>query len=135
MLPTRIDSGGLPTQRSVDARGAIGILRAAARAAERESLDKIPRDVISEAVPETKSEIRQKSLDKLNSDQQTIYEIITDTGEIGSGELHNQYKDRAEDPKTRRMMRNYLSKMEHYNLVSANGATRGRTYALVRSDS
>ena len=118
-----------------DARAAIGILRAAARAAEREGLDEIPRDVISEAVPEAKSEIRQKSLDKLTSDQQTLYEIIQDTGEIGAGKLYDQYQDRAEDPKTRRMMRNYLSKMEHYNLVSANGATRGRTYALVRSDS
>jgi len=49
-----------------DARIAIGILRTAARYADRDAEGKITREVITEAIPEAKSEIHQKSLDKLN---------------------------------------------------------------------
>jgi Cdc6-like AAA superfamily ATPase len=49
-----------------DARTAIGILRTAARYADRDGADGISVGVISEAIPEAKSEIHQKSLDKLS---------------------------------------------------------------------
>lgn len=114
-----------------DARTAIGILRTAARYADRDAVGKITREVITEAIPEAKSEIHRKSLDKLNPHQQTLYEIITDAAEIGPSELYEEYTERVADPKTKRMVRNYLSKMEHYNLVVAEGKTRGRTYRSV----
>jgi Cdc6-like AAA superfamily ATPase len=115
-----------------DARAAIGILRNAARTATRDGLDEIPTDVIEEAVPEAKSEIQRKNVEKLNEDQKVLYEIITEEGEVSPVKLYSLYTDRAEDPKTKRMMRNYLQKMEHYNLIEAKGATRGRTYRPVQ---
>jgi len=117
-----------------DAREAIGILRNAARSAARDGLDEIPIDVIEEVVPETKSEIQQKNIEKLNEDQKVLYKIITETGEVRPATLYSQYTNRVEDPRTKRMMRNYLQKMEHYNLIESRGATRGRTYRPVQEN-
>jgi orc1/cdc6 family replication initiation protein len=114
-----------------DARAAIGILRAAARQAQQDGLDTITMDVVEDAIPEAKTEMRQADLDRLNPDQRALYDIINDAGEIGPGDLYEQYQNQVEDPKSKRMVRNYLSKMQHYNLVEAEGATRGRTYQLV----
>jgi Cdc6-like AAA superfamily ATPase len=114
-----------------DARGAIGILRNAARTAARDRLDEIPVDVIEEAVPEAKSKIKRKNVEKLNQDQQVLYDIISETDEITLGDLYDQYQNRVKDPKTRRMVRNYLSELEHYNLISGKGATKGRKYRAI----
>jgi Cdc6-like AAA superfamily ATPase len=114
-----------------DARTAIGILRNAARTAHRDRYTEISEAVIEAAIPEAKSEIQNKSLSKLTDHQHTLYEIIEDAGEIDPGALYDRYTDRVSDPKTKRTMRNHLQKMEHYNLISAEGATRGRTYQLV----
>ncbi len=111
-----------------DARTAIGILRTAARYADRDGADRISTDLISEAIPEAKSEIQRKSLDKLTEHQRCLYDIIAEAGEITPSELYERYTDCVAHPKTKRMMRNYLSKMEHYNLIVGNGKTRGRTY-------
>jgi orc1/cdc6 family replication initiation protein len=111
-----------------DARTAIGILRTAARYADRDGAGRISVDLISEAVPEAKSGIHQKSLDKLNPHQRCLYEIIVEAGEITPSELYERYTEQVSDPKTKRMMRNYLSKMGHYNLIIGDGKTRGRTY-------
>ncbi len=111
-----------------DARVAIGTLRAAAREARQCGDDRITDAIVSEAAPEAKSEIRRKNVEKLNRDQQVLYEIISDRGEVRPGDLYEAYCDRAEEPKTRRMVRNYLQKMCHYNLVSATGENRGRWY-------
>jgi len=111
-----------------DARAAIGILRNAARTANRDGLAEIPTEVIEKVVPETKSEIQQKNVEKLNEDQKVLYDIITTAGEISPSELYSQYTNRVSTPKTKRMMRNYLAKLEHYNLIKSHGATRGRVY-------
>jgi orc1/cdc6 family replication initiation protein len=111
-----------------DARIAIGILRNAARHAHEHNLDEIPTDVIQNAVPETKSEIQQKTIDRLTEHQHVLYDIITEHGTIEPQSLYNQYQDRVDDPKTRRTVRNHLSKLEHYNLITAEGNTKARTY-------
>lgn len=113
-----------------DARVAIGILRNAARQAQRDGLDAIPMDVIEEAIPEAKTEMRQADLDRLNPDQRVLYDIIRDAGEIGPGELYEAYEKQVEDAKSKRMVRNYLNKLQHYNLVDAEGQTRGRLYRV-----
>ena len=46
--------------------------------------------------------------------------------------MYREYRERADDPKTNRMVRTYLQKMEHYNLIVAKGENRGREYHLVR---
>jgi orc1/cdc6 family replication initiation protein len=113
-----------------DARVAIGVLRAAARRANQESADLILDGFIADAIPEAKAEITQKNIEKLTDDQQILYEIIVEAGDIAPGDLYQRYKACADDPKTKRMVRNYLTKLVHYNLVEAHGKDRGRTYQV-----
>jgi orc1/cdc6 family replication initiation protein len=111
-----------------DARVAIGILRAAASRAQQQERSEITDDLIQDAVSEAKTEIQQKTLEKLTEHQSLLYEIIRDDGELSPGELYDQYEQRATDPRSQRMVRNYLTKLVHYNLIEANGKNRGRTY-------
>lgn len=116
-----------------DARTSIGILRTAARKARKDGLDNISVDLIEAAVPEARSEIRQKSLDKLTDHQRALFEIIDDEDEIRPSPLYEQYQDRVADPKTKRTMRNYLQKMEQYNLIVTRGNTKARSYRPVNA--
>ncbi len=112
-----------------DARVAIGIFRNAARVAQQNNNDRITTEIIDRVVPETKSEIRQKTTDKLTEHQEVLYELITEAGDIGAGDLYDAYCDKVVDPKTRRTMRNHLSKLEQYNLIAATGKTKARSYS------
>ena len=114
-----------------DARAAIGIFRHAAKVAQREGHDRITASVIDSVVSEAKSEIRQKTTEKLTEHQQALYDIITNTGEITPGNLYDRYCAAVSDPKTKRTVRNHLSKLREYNLITANGANRGRSYQPV----
>jgi orc1/cdc6 family replication initiation protein len=113
-----------------DARVAIGILRNAVRTARQNGEGTITTEAIQQAVPEAKSEIRQKTSDKLTGQQRALYEIIKESDGIGGGRLYEQYCDRVANPKTRRTMRNHLSKLEQYNLIVAEGNTKARSYRL-----
>ena len=115
-----------------DARVAISILRSAAKYAQREGHEELTEDLITSAVPEARDEIRQKNIEKLNDHQRALYEIIEEQGEIDPTGLYERYEARVDDPMTKRTLRNYLSKMEHYNLVEAIGENRSRTYRLKR---
>lgn len=84
--------------------------------------------MIRDAVPEAKVEINQRSLDKLTDHQRVLYETIRDRGGIAPSALYETYRERVDDPKTHGMVRNYLAKLEHYNLVIAKGNTKKRTY-------
>jgi len=95
-----------------DARVAIGIFRNAARVARQSGDDQITVEVIDRVVSETKSEIRQKTTDKLTAHQQILYDTIKEAVEIGAGDLYDAYCETVDDPKTRRTMRNHLSKLE-----------------------
>lgn len=111
-----------------DARTAIGILQKAAQTAAQDGYSEIRQDVIRDVVPEAKAEIDQRSLDKLTDHQRILYETIRDRGEITPSELYEKYNEQVAEPKTQRMVRNYLAKLEHYNLIIANGHTKQRTY-------
>ena len=113
-----------------DARVSIGILRAAAREAQSRSRDHISMEVVEEAVPEGKSELKRKDLEKLTPHQRAVYEIIAEHEEVSPGTLYDEYRDRVDDPKTKRTVRSYCSKLEQYNLVRAEGENRGRRYRL-----
>jgi Cdc6-like AAA superfamily ATPase len=114
-----------------DARVAIGILRNATQLAVRNNLDEITTDVIRKAVPEARTEIQQQTTDKLTTHQEILYEIITNHKEIGGGELYEKYCQQVAEPKTRRTMRNYVTKLEQYDLVIAKGNTKARLYRPV----
>lgn len=113
-----------------DARTAIGILRNAARIATQDGREEIWSADVEEAIPEAKAEIKQKDIEKLTPDQRVLYEIVSESKEISPGELYKEYRARIDDPKTNRMVRNYLEKMKHYNLIRAEGENRGRTYRI-----
>jgi orc1/cdc6 family replication initiation protein len=113
-----------------DARIGIGILRNAARLAEDQDADRITGDIITEAIPDARQETRQKNVDKLNEHQQALYDIIEDAGTIQPRELYDRYEDAADDPRSERMLRKYLNKMEHYNLVESSGEGRWREYSI-----
>jgi orc1/cdc6 family replication initiation protein len=118
----------IATNAAGDARVAIGILRNAARHAHEHGLDRIPDDAITEVVPETKSEIQQKTIDRLTEHQRVLYEIITENSTVEPQRLYSAYERRVPDPKTKRTVRNHLSKLEHYNLIEAEGNTKSRIY-------
>lgn len=83
-----------------------------------------------EAVPEARDEIRQKSIEKLTNHQKTLYEVISGSEEVSPADLYERYRERVDDPKSDRMVRNYLQKMEHYNLIERRGENRGRVYCI-----
>jgi orc1/cdc6 family replication initiation protein len=114
-----------------DARVAIGILRNAAQRAERDGTDQITSAAITDSIPEARSEVQQRTVETLTPHQQQLYEIITNHGSITPGDLYEMYREQVDDPKTKRTMRNYLTKMCQYNLIVAEGQNRGRTYRPV----
>lgn len=120
---------GIADAAGGDARVAIGILRTAARHADEEGADGITTDHIADAIPEAKAEVTQKNLEMLTTDQYAVYTTITEHGEITPGKLYDAYCERVYEPKTKRMVRNYLQKLRHYNLITATGDDRGRTYS------
>lgn len=130
---TRAQLELIADQAAGDARIAIGILRTATRKAARDNADCLTTDLIEAAVPETRAELRQKTIDQLSHDQQVLYEIIEEHTEITPGTLYEAYEQRCDDPKSRRSVRNYLGKMEHYHLIDADGEKRARVYRLSES--
>jgi len=116
-----------------DARAAISILRTAARKAQYEQADEITSDIVADSIPDAKQEIHQKNLDRLTPDQRSVYEIIEkEDGEISPSALYQQYSATVDNPKTDRTVRNYLSKMEQYNLIIAEGTSHDRIYKIAK---
>ncbi len=111
-----------------NARDAIGILRSAARHAERSEADAITDELVERAIPEARAQIRQKNVERLTSHQRVLYSLICDAGEIAPGTLYDRYERAVDEPRTERTCRNYLSKLRRYNLVAASGEGRSRVY-------
>jgi len=118
---------------SGDARVAITTLRIAARHAEQERVERITANIIEDAVPEARQELQQKNIEALTPHQRTVYDVIEDHGEITPGDLYQEYRERVNDPKADRTIRNYLNKLEQYNLITAEGSTQDRIYRCLES--
>jgi len=114
-----------------DARVAISSLRVAAQKAEAEGFERLTDEVIAEATPEAKAEIRRRNLQKLSDDQRILYEIVQEYDEIRPDALYETYRERVDDPRTPRTLRSYLRKMRRYNLVEAYGKGKSRRYRVV----
>lgn len=114
-----------------DARVAIRVLRTAARDAEAAGAESITDAHVTEAIPEARESIKQRTVDALTPHQRELYEIVADASEISPGDLYERYAAAVDEPKSRRTVRKYLSKMDQYNLVAAHGEKRGRTYELI----
>ena len=113
-----------------DARVAIGILRSAARQAEETDGEEIDSDTLHDAIPEGKREVQQKNAKQLTPHQRVLYDIVDEHDAISPGELYDNYRERVDDPRSDRTVRNHLSKLAHYNLIVKSGDGRGRTYRL-----
>jgi len=111
-----------------DARTAIGILRQAAHTVHTNAYDTLTDNIAEEVAPEARTEIRRNAVERLTHHQEVIFTIIDEAGEITPGDLYEAYRDHVEDPKTKRTVRNYLAKLEQYNLIVADGQTKGRRY-------
>jgi len=61
-----------------------------------------------------------------------VYEVLNKHGEPTPGRLYELHTEQVEDLKFKRTVRKYCSKLEHYNLVVAEGERRGRTYRPAR---
>ena len=116
-----------------DARLAIGILRTAASTAQRENHDQITNGILKDAAEDARAQIKQKSLDSLTPHQRVVYDIVRDHGPLGPSEIYERYTEEVDDPRTKRTVRTYLSKMAQYNLLEAEGTSRDREYSLVNS--
>ncbi|ELY42849.1 Cdc6/Cdc18 family protein [Natronorubrum tibetense] len=119
---------------SGDARVGIGILRSAARRASQQGQECVTDDVLEAAIPDARTAIRRKTVEGLIEHQRVLYDIVADVGEIEPGDLYDEYERRVTDPKTNRTLRNYLTKMVHYDLIEAVGERRGRTYRIIDDD-
>ncbi|MFC4552017.1 MULTISPECIES: Cdc6/Cdc18 family protein [Halorussus] len=114
-----------------DARVALSILRTAARQAHRNYESRITDEIVESAMPRARAERHRKDVDTLTPHQRTLYEIVEERGEISPSELYEEYRSRTDDPKTDRTVRNYLSKMDQYDVIRAEGTSRNRTYHSV----
>jgi orc1/cdc6 family replication initiation protein len=118
-----------------DARVAIGILRAAAREAEQRDVPRITDDILDVAIPQAEADITRSTVEKLNEHQRILYNILAEEEELRPPALYEAYRDRINEPRTNRTVRNYLQKMAHYNLIRAEGDGRARTYLIDGSPS
>jgi orc1/cdc6 family replication initiation protein len=114
-----------------DARLAIGILRTAASRADRKNNDEISDSLLTAAASDARTELRQKSLESLTPHQRVVYDIIDNHEPAGPSEIYDHYVEQVDDPRTKRTVRNYLSKMSQYNLLTADGTSRDRQYRVV----
>ncbi len=87
--------------------------------------------MIHEAIPEGRSEVKQKNVEQLTPHQRALYEIVREHDALAPNELYEHYRERVEEPQSDRTVRNYLTKLAHYNLVAKEGNGRGRTYRLL----
>lgn len=113
-----------------DARIAINALRLAAEEAEEHDKEEITSEIVQNALPEAEKQNKSKSIEKLNSHQETLYNIIDEEGTISPGDLYDRYREEVDEPKVERTLRKYLNKMTHYNIVDSQGEGRWRKYTL-----
>ena len=113
-----------------DARVGISILRNAARKADRADRETITDELVDGAIPAGRSDVHRKNLDTLTPHQRTLYEVVDEAEVIEPGPLYERYRERVDDPKTDRTVRNYLSKMVQYDLLVAEGTSRDRVYRV-----
>lgn len=114
-----------------DARVAITTLRIAARRAEQSSVNRIDAGLVDDALPEARREVKETSVEQLTPHQQAVFEVVAEAGRITPGDLYEEYRGRVEEPKSDRTVRNYLHKLERYDLVATEGSTRDRVYRCI----
>lgn len=145
ILSARIEHGirdGIVRDRAIeqlaeaaggDARLGIAALRAAADTAVEAARDVIGGDHVAPAVTNARRRLHRQRRDRLSAHQDTLLQLIgAADGPIAPGTLYEQYAAAVAEPKSKRTMRTYVSKMAHYGLVTVDGTSRDRRYAVDR---
>ena len=122
--------GKIAARAGGDARVALNSLRFAAREAENQGLENITDEIVEEAVSDAYEEEQLESLESLNNHQKTAYKILQENGEMGIGQLYDNYQEKIEEPKSRRQLLRYLKKMASYNLLESEGEKSSTTYKI-----
>lgn len=73
----------------------------------------------------------RKSLESVTPHQRVVYDIVREHGPVGPSEIHERYSEAVDNPRTKRTVRAYLSKMAQYNLREADGSSRDREYTAI----
>jgi Cdc6-like AAA superfamily ATPase len=111
-----------------DARVAIRTLREA----DQRAKGKPSMGDVQAALPDARARLRQKSRDRLDDHQVAVLEIVEEASEpISTTTVAERYQDRVDDPRTKRTVRTYLSKLEQYNHVDELGTTGKSTWQPV----
>lgn len=114
-----------------DARCAIEVLKAAVQTAREAGHSQVTSADVMEAEAIARATLRQKTVSKLTRHQRVLYEILQEVAApVAMGSIMDAYRRRVDDPKSRQTCRRYLQKLASYNLVTIEGATSGRTYAV-----
>jgi Cdc6-like AAA superfamily ATPase len=114
-----------------DARCAIEVLKAAVQTAREAGHSQVTSADVMEAEAIARATLRQKTVSKLTRHQRVLYEILQEVATpVAMGSIMDAYRRRVDDPKSRQTCRRYLQKLASYNLVTIEGATSGRTYAV-----
>lgn len=88
-----------------DARKAIALLQAGARAVERGDAAKLTGDVIESQTDAAVETLTESALAKLNSHTTTVYEVLVDADSgLRSGEIYDRYCGRVDDAVSWRTM-------------------------------
>jgi len=101
------------------------------RAGRVDGVNRISEATIAEAVHEARAEIRQRTVSNLTRQQRVLFEVIEEHGEVSASDLHAAYEERVAEPRSERQRRNYLTKLERYNLIEREGERWWTTYRVV----
>jgi Cdc6-like AAA superfamily ATPase len=129
-IVTRRQLEAIASAADGDARRAICHLRSAAELAALDSdAREIEDDHLAEALPRMEDELRQKTISNLNRHHRAIYEVLVGAdGPLAPKTIHERYGDRVDDPRSKRTVRKYLRKLEHYRLIKSEGTSSDKTY-------
>jgi orc1/cdc6 family replication initiation protein len=114
-----------------DARKAILTLKEAAYNAEDQGNEKIKKENAKSAIKSAQAKQRQVNSERLSKDQKTLKKILEKAEEPKQmNHIYTKYQESSEieKPKTKRTIRRYLKKMEHYEFVESQGKASAREY-------
>ncbi len=84
--------------------------------------------MVEDIADDTETEVHERNVYRLSTNQRILLEIVRESGEIAAGELYDEYEQRVGNPKSKPTRRRYLQSLERYELVEQFGRTRGTCY-------
>ncbi|MCW4017781.1 MAG: AAA family ATPase [Candidatus Bathyarchaeota archaeon] len=114
-----------------DARTALEIVRKAGKKAEIRELTEISINELRDAITEATKFKTIQPLNRLNSHQKLLYQILERNRKMSSGLLYDEYQTVAQNPVVDRAYRNYMRKLVKLGLVKTEGNGRWKSYEIV----